>query len=144
MINLDLRPFPGVDIVHDVSEHWPFLNQRFEEIHANHVLEHVHQLIFVMNEAWRCLRPAGKIYISVPWWSGTWARGDPTHVRQFDHNTFNYFSDWFERSKYLGIQGPWKKLAQDYDLEPPDADRNFLKKFGFSDILQMRLILEKP
>ncbi len=144
MINLDINEYPGVDIVHDISEPWPFLLNRFEEIHANHILEHVPDLIFTINEAWRVMKPNGRLLIAVPWWSGTWARGDPTHCRQFDHNSFAYFSDWHARNKYLGIRGPWKKLSQDYTHEPPDADRTFLQKFGFSDILQMRVVLQKP
>ena len=144
MINLDLRPLPGIDIVHDIKFFWPFPSSRFTSIHANHILEHCPNLIFQLNQAWRVLKDQGTLFISVPWWSGTWARGDPEHIRQFDHNSFAPFSTWYARYAYLGIKGPWLLHSQDFYTEPDNADPHFFARFGFSRILSMSVVLKKP
>ena len=143
-INLDLAPFPGVDLIHDLQTPWPFPNDRFTEIHANQVLEHCEKLIFVMNQAFRVLRRGGTYHISVPWWAGAWQRGDPQHCRQFDQNSFLPFSQWHANYKHQGIKGPWKLVTQTYDTDPAAKDPDYRARFGFSIIIAMHVILEKP
>lgn len=143
-INLDIVKYPEVDIVHDIRQPWPFKDNYFDEVHANHVLEHCHELIFIMNESFKKLARPGLMYITVPWWAGEWAHGDPTHVRFFDHNSFSVFSDWYDRYKYLGLSGPWIKLSQNYYFVPPGSDTAFLNKMGFSTCLAMSVVLQKP
>lgn len=142
-INLDKYAFPGVDIVHDIEKKWPFDDNEFDSIYASHILEHCHDLISVINEAYRCLKKGGRFYIEVPWWAGEWAHGDPTHVRFFDHNSFSVYSDWYDRYRCLGIAGPWKKISQDYDYTSSRSDLTFLTKMGFSTCLCMRVVLER-
>lgn len=41
-VNLDNRPLPGVDVVHNILHlPWPFPDAHFEEVHAKDVFEHV-------------------------------------------------------------------------------------------------------
>lgn len=40
-VNVDITPVPGVDVVADVSEEWPFERASFDRIEAHHVLDHV-------------------------------------------------------------------------------------------------------
>ena len=48
---MDRRTMPGVDVVHDLnSRPDPFDDNAFDEIHARHVLEHVDDMIGVMEE----------------------------------------------------------------------------------------------
>lgn len=143
-INLDIYPAPGVDLVHDIEQPWPFPDQIFSEILAHHILEHVHNLVSVMNEAFRTMARGGRLSIKVPWWAGEWARGDPSHIRFFDHNSFSPFSDWFTLYRHLHIAGPWCKLSQNYNHRPQDANSQFLKAMGFSTCRQMHLILQRP
>jgi hypothetical protein len=144
MVNLDLRPLPGVDIVHDINLDWPFLPDRFEEILASHILEHARSLIFQMNQAWKVLSSGGRIFVTVPWFAGQWAHGDPEHIRFFDHRSFDPFSDTHHIFKTQGIKGPWKKVDQDYILEPADADFKFLAFMGLSRVLGIKVTLQKP
>jgi SAM-dependent methyltransferase len=143
-INLDLYPFAGVDVVHDIQRPWPFPDQSFSEIHANHVLEHCLDLIAAMNEAFRCCRPLGSFFIRVPWWSGEWARGDPSHVRFFDHNSFSPFSDWFSDYRHLSIRGPWVKVSQQYVFRELDQNSSFLQEMGFSPCRELFVHLSRP
>jgi len=55
-INLDLKKLPGVDIVHNINKKFPFKTNSFDEIYASHILEHVDDLIFTMEELhWKFL-----------------------------------------------------------------------------------------
>lgn len=41
-IGMDVRPLPGVDIVHNLEKYpWPFDDETFDLVHASHVLEHI-------------------------------------------------------------------------------------------------------
>jgi len=142
-VNLDKEPFPGVDVVHDINKPLPFDDDTFDHVHANQVLEHLPELIPIMNELWRILRPQGTLHLSVPWWAGTWARGDPTHIRFFDHNSFNPFSDWYDRYTYLHIKGRWKKIAQTYQVDPDFLAEPIHNQGGFSPIYSMTVLLRK-
>ena len=143
-VNLDIHPFPGVDIVHDIQQPWPFPDLTFSRINAHHVLEHLSALIPAMNQAYRCLKFGGTISIKVPWWSGEWAHGDPSHIRFFDHNSFSPFSDWWQDYRHLAIAGPWLKLSQTYTHRPQDHNTQFLQQMGFSTCTEMITILQRP
>lgn len=143
MINLDLHPLPGVDITHDINSPWPFTAARFTEIHANHVLEHCPSLIFQMNQAHRVLKPKGVLFISVPWFSGQWAHGDPQHIHFFDHHSFTPFAQGYDRYKHYGIKGPWLELSKTFQWEPPDVDLNWLREMGFSRCLGIAIALQR-
>lgn len=143
MVNLDLHAGPGVDIVHDINFQWPFTHARFTEIHANHILEHCPSLIFQMNQAHRVLKVKGIFFITVPWFSGQWAHGDPTHVHFFNHNSFDPFCRTYESFKAYGIKGPWMELSKHFIFEPPDVDLTWIREMGFSRCLGISIALQR-
>jgi SAM-dependent methyltransferase len=93
-INLDSLKLDGVDVVHNLNRiPYPFPDGQFDEIHASHVLEHVDDLIAVMGEIRRLLRPGGRLIARVPHFSCGVSYRDPTHRRLFSHFTWDYFTD---------------------------------------------------
>lgn len=81
-IGVDVRPFEGVDVVHDVATvPWPWPDGSVDEIHASHLVEHLTgaQRIFFVNEAFRVLKPGAKATIVTPHWASCRAYGDLTH-----------------------------------------------------------------
>ena len=93
---LDVRPFPGVDVVHDLNIiQWPFADDSMNEILAIHVVEHLDSLLNFMNECHRILKPGGSLYIETPEAGANLDLqfADPTHVRCYRKHTFvNYFT----------------------------------------------------
>ena len=99
-VNLDKIKLKGVDVVHDLEVlPYPFKAGTFEEIFCKHVLEHVADLLQVMEELHRISRLGGKIKVIAPYFAGHGAFNDPTHKRFFTYKTFEYFEDGHYYSK---------------------------------------------
>jgi SAM-dependent methyltransferase len=89
---VDVRPLPAVDEVLDLEQGiLPYPDESVEEYRASHVLEHIRNLIPLMNEVWRTLKPDGTFTIEVPLFPDVGAIKDPTHVRFFVPESFDYF-----------------------------------------------------
>lgn len=111
-INLDKAKFKGVDIVWDVNNiPFQFKDNTFSEILMKHVLEHVDDVVKVMEEIWRISKPNALIKIEVPYFSGLNAVGDPTHKHFFAAKTFDFFEkgklgsgNYFEESSKINFK----------------------------------------
>jgi SAM-dependent methyltransferase len=88
---VDRFPGPGVDVLADVTAALPFVAGSIDRIYAVHVLEHVLDLVGVMNELHRLLADDGVLHVLSPHWQSIAAVGDPTHVKYFDVQTFKWF-----------------------------------------------------
>ncbi len=64
-VNVDLFPFPGVDIAADLTE-LPFKNDSFDAATCDQVLEHVPDPHVVANELHRVVKPGGLIHVASP------------------------------------------------------------------------------
>lgn len=92
-IGMDRLPLPGVDVVHDLEIlPWPLGDSSFDFVHCSHVLEHLENLVAVMEEVHRILRPGGSLFVRVPYYRSPGAFQDPTHKRFFTEKTFEYFT----------------------------------------------------
>jgi SAM-dependent methyltransferase len=92
-INHDVtRHRPEVDVVHDLQVFpWPWADDSAEEILLLDVLEHLPEVVPVIDECWRVLRPGGMLHISVPHYQAEHVWLDPTHRHAFHLDTFDYF-----------------------------------------------------
>jgi hypothetical protein len=90
--SIDCIPLGGIDLVLDLEKPLTELpDNSVEAIYSRHVLEHVKQLVPLMQEFWRIGKYGCEIKITVPHFSNTYAFSDPTHVRFFGLYTMNYF-----------------------------------------------------
>jgi len=101
-INLDIDPNTKTDVFHDLAKFpYPFQNNSFSLIEANHVLEHLEDIVKVMKELHRILEPGGSLIIRVPHFSRGFTR--PDHKRGFDISFAYWFSPQF-KPWYIGIE----------------------------------------
>ncbi len=96
-VNVDAQPIHGADVVHDLRQFpWPFDDQQFGEVIAVDLLEHLPDTIRTMEEIYRITRPGGLVHIRVPYFNAWDASYDPTHVKTFNENSFDFFDPQME------------------------------------------------
>jgi hypothetical protein len=92
-VNHDARRHrPEVDIVHDLRLlPWPWQSDSAAEIRLLDVVEHLPEVVPVLDECWRVLEPGGILHLRVPHYQHENAWLDPTHRRAFHRDSFDYF-----------------------------------------------------
>jgi predicted SAM-dependent methyltransferase len=89
---IDCLPGPGVDLVHDLNTTpWPLQDSSFDRIVCAHVVEHLNNLVGVMEEIHRVGKPGAHVTIVTPHFSSLNSWEDPTHVRHFARRSFSFF-----------------------------------------------------
>lgn len=91
-VNLDRVPLAGVDVVADLERPLPFAGDLFAEVRAEHVLEHVDDLLALLAELRRVCRHGALLRVTVPHFSSVGAHTDPTHRHFFGYFSFDYFT----------------------------------------------------
>ena len=112
-IGIDTGDF-GQKYIRDVQKGMPFNDSVVSEIKCENTLEHIEDLLFVLNEFWRVLKPDGVLYMNVPDRRNDAAYKDPTHVRFFSLATFEYFQRKSPRHSEYGYY-PWEILELNSD-----------------------------
>jgi hypothetical protein len=80
-VGVDVRSFPGVDVVLDLRGKWPWQDGTVDELYCSHFVEHLDgdERIHFVNEAYRIMKVGAKATIITPHWGSTRAYGDLTH-----------------------------------------------------------------
>lgn len=160
----DIRPLAGVDVVHDLAHRpYPFATSCADEVHLNHVLEHMPDAIQVLEEVWRITKPGGTVHIRVPHYTGPYAWKDPTHVRCFTTESFDYFGSniysyytharfrvagirlrYFLEPSYRRVYNWWAAAVQwVLDRHPTFCERFLAYLVGGIDEMQVTLVALK-
>ena len=106
-IGIDILDY-GQEIVWDIENGLPLPDNSCVAIHCSHVVEHVEDMIGLMNEFWRVLKPQGEAHIICPHRTNESAYL-VHHIRRLDKRTFEAFDfSWSPNDE-------WKK---DYDILP--------------------------
>jgi SAM-dependent methyltransferase len=103
MVNADIEPLPGVDVVCDLDQRWPWADGTTEYILASHVFEHIGEPVHFMAEAWRVLATDGVLDVRCPYYRHPNAFTDPTHRRFATEHMWDY---WIPGTALHGQYGP--------------------------------------
>jgi SAM-dependent methyltransferase len=79
-INLNIGPFPNVDIVAD-AHYLPFVDSSIDAIHCEAVLEHLYNPTKAVAEMFRVLKPGGVVYSITPFMQPY--HGYPYHYQNY-------------------------------------------------------------
>ncbi len=101
----DIQKFDGIDYAFDLNlKEWPIDSDSYDQIFANHVVEHLNDLTNFMDNCHRILTFGGTLYLETPC-AGLdidleWA--DPQHKRCYvPHSFINYYTrEGFEKFGY--------------------------------------------
>jgi SAM-dependent methyltransferase len=108
VVNLDIRPFQGVDICAR-GERLPFRDRSFAGVLMRGVFEHVEHPQTVLDEVKRVLRSGGFLYVEVPFLQPYHA--SPQDYRRFTLHGLRSFLTGFQETR-SGVQiGPGSTLA---------------------------------
>lgn len=95
-VGIDLNPNSDADIIHDLNVFpYPFSENEFDLIHCDGILEHLDDIVRVMEELHRIAKPGAKIEVVTAYFTGVDAFTDPTHKRFFTARSFDYFTGDF-------------------------------------------------
>lgn len=90
-INIDISNEFNPDVVCDITKGILLDDNLVDEVWAIHILEHIEDIIFVMNDIWRVCEDDAIVHIEVPHQDSPMAFGDPTHKRIFNEESIKYF-----------------------------------------------------
>jgi hypothetical protein len=105
-VNIDITPSTKPDIVHDLNGvPWPLPESHFREVQAFDVLEHLTNLIAVMEEIHRVCEDGALVRITTPHFSCANSYTDLTHRHHFgffslDHFTGQSSNDFYTRCRF--------------------------------------------
>jgi SAM-dependent methyltransferase len=107
-LNVDKLAGVKGDVICDVdicekAPHLPFRDNSFYKVYSSMLLEHITNLLPLAEEIWRVLKPGGVMEAIIPWWSSFRTWGDPTHVRAFNSQSFQFWcGDAYDKGKAKG------------------------------------------
>lgn len=104
-LNLDVTPETNPDLVHDLRRFpWPFPNNRFAEVLAFDVIEHLDDFITTMEEIHRVAQDRALVRVTVPHYSCANAFTDPTHCQLLGYFSFDHVTGASEIQHYTRAQ----------------------------------------
>ena len=104
-VNVDVTASTSPDVVHDLNVRpWPFPDNRFSEVQAHDVVEHLDDIVATMEEIHRVCRDGAVVRITVPHFSCSNAFTDPTHQHYFGWFSFDYFTGEHQFSFYTQVR----------------------------------------
>ncbi len=123
ILRVDINPSLRPDILHDLNSFpYPLAQGEFEVIYCTDVLEHLDNIVKVMEEIYRIAKPFAIVHITVPHFSCSNSYTDPTHKHFFGLFSFDYFTgenqwNFYTKAKFrkkkiqlIFFPTPWNKI----------------------------------
>jgi SAM-dependent methyltransferase len=118
-VTLDINPRLCPDVVWDLNVFpYPFPDDSFDLIVCEHILEHLQDVIRVMEELHRIAAPGGRVWIRVPHFSSLNFHTDPTHVHAFSSRSFDYLCEGTDLVQYDYSTVRFRKLVARMTMRP--------------------------
>jgi len=103
-IGIDFSNIDGVDISHNLEKlPYPIKDNSFDVILLQNVIEHIQNIVGLMDEIHRIATLGADILISTPHFSSLYSYQDPTHVRHMAYDSMDVFID---ETKHLNFYSP--------------------------------------
>jgi len=113
-VGIDIRPFPGVDVIADLNAGWPLKSNSIDKVVASHIFEHLPEPLHTMEELYRVLKPGAVAELDMPSSNGPGAFQDPTHKSFWNLNSFLYYNRGHNLGSLYGCNKWDVLLVQEY------------------------------
>jgi len=115
-IGIDVNPRSQADVVHDLNRFpYPFPRNRFDEIYCDNVIEHLDDVVKVMEELHRIAKPSAIVTIIVPFFPNRYANTDPTHKHFFGLHSFDYFVEGTSNADFLYSNARYELVSVEFE-----------------------------
>jgi SAM-dependent methyltransferase len=100
-VGIDISPDSDADVVHDLNRFpYPFPADEFDYVQADNVIEHLDDVVKVLDELHRITKNGAEIKVIVPFFRSHYAFIDPTHRHFFTVRSFDYFDPDKDFNRY--------------------------------------------
>jgi len=101
-IRVDINSLSNPDVVQDLNVFpYPFSDDEFDEIIAEHVVEHLNDFFATLQELHRIIKPGGKITIITPHYSSLYSWTDPTHKTHLSSFSLDFWGHgYYSQAKF--------------------------------------------
>lgn len=115
------------DLSHDLNVFpYPIENDAYEVILLRNVIEHIQNIVGLMEEIHRVGKNGADVLISTPHFSSIYSYQDPTHIRHMAYDSMDYFTEDTKHSNFyskcrfsmeskeidFGKSLPWSYIAK--------------------------------
>ena len=131
---IDINPRSSADLIHDLNDlPYPLDANSYDLIICRSILEHLDNVIEVMEELHRLGKSGSLVKVTVPFFRSWAACTDPTHKRFFSSRSFDYF----DKSKPLYELFPYSECF--YSIEKVEYKKFLAGKLKFYDKLFLKI-----
>ena len=118
-MTLDINPCCEPDVVWDLNVFpYPFPDNTFGAIVCEHVLEHLDDVIGVMEQLHRVGMPGARVWVRVPHYTSLNYNTDPTHRHAFSSRSFDYLCLDTDLVRYDYSTARFRKLTARMTMRP--------------------------
>jgi SAM-dependent methyltransferase len=104
------------DVRHDLDVYpYPFADGSFEVVVLRNVIEHVRNVVGLMEEIHRIGRPGADVLITTPHFSSVYSYQDPTHIRHLAIDSMDYFTEGSRHSNFYSSRR-FRIVARGFDF----------------------------
>lgn len=124
-INIDFYNKKFADEILDLNDKLPYKDDTVDLIYSDNVFEHIDNLLGLIQECYRILKPGAALIIKVPYFKSKHAFVDPTH--------FNFFTvgsmDYFVKNKHFNDEYKFfKESFEDMIIYLDPENKSIIKK----------------
>lgn len=139
-IGVDINDRSQADVIHDLNKFpYPFKSNQFERIIAENIIEHLDDIIRVLEELYRISKNKAVLYIKTGHFTSVDSFTDPTHKHFFTTRTFDYFIPGTDLYKYHYSKA---KFTKKQIILGPSGVSNFLLNQLLKIINQHQMLYE--
>ena len=116
-IGVDVNLNSAADVIANLDRFpYPFADNTFDRIYCDGIIEHLGNVVQVMEELYRIARPGAYIIIITPYFTSVDAFSDPTHRHYFSARSFDYFTGNFPEYDFYAQRAHFAKRRVEISL----------------------------